>query len=241
VKLALSDQDRCLLRASISMGNRVKLIIFDFDGTLVDSRSLILESHRIVFSEFRLPLPSPADSLALVGKTLDLILAQLAGSTAPIRDMVKAYDLLLPQLRADPAFAEKPFDGIADLLRELSSSPNAVLGLATGHTSVTVAPALAALQWRDFFRTIQAADMAPSKPHPAMLLQALEATGVKPENALFIGDTTYDMEMARTAKVSSMGVSWGYHKAERLAAAGAHRVASTVDELRDQLQTLLDD
>src|SRR5215831_6390797 len=85
--------------------NKVKLIIFDFDGTLVDSRSLIWESHRIVFSEFRLPLPLPADSLALVGKTLNVILAQLAGPTAPIPDMVNAYDLLLPQLRADPAFA----------------------------------------------------------------------------------------------------------------------------------------
>jgi phosphoglycolate phosphatase len=220
---------------------KVKLIIFDFDGTLVDSRALILESHRIVFSEFRLPLPLPTDSLALVGKTLDLILAQLAGPTAPIRDMVKAYDLLLPQLRADPAFAERPFDGIAGLLRELSSTANTLLGLATGHTSVTVAPALAALQWRDFFRTIQAADMAPSKPHPAMLFQALEATGVDPEDAVFIGDTTYDMEMARAAKVRSMGVAWGYHKAEMLAAAGAYRVAATVDELRGWLLPLLDD
>src|SRR6516162_6127402 len=136
--------------------------------------------------------------------------------------MVRAYDLLLPQLRANPDFAEKPFDGIADLLRDLSSTPDTVLGMATGHTSVTVAPALAALQWRDFFRTIQAADMAPSKPHPAMLLQALEATGAKPENAIFIGDTTYDMEMAQAAKVRSMGVSWGYHGAERLAGAGAY-------------------
>ena len=220
---------------------RVKLIVFDFDGTLVDSRSLILESHRIVFSEFGFPLPPPADSLALVGKTLDLILAQLAGPAAPIRDMVRAYDLLLPKLRADPAFAERPFDGIADLLRDLSLAPRTVLGMATGHTSVTVAPALAALRWRDFFRTIQAADMAPSKPHPAMLLQALEATGVKPENAIFVGDTTYDMKMAQAAKVRSMGVSWGYHEAERLAAAGAYRVAFTVDELRDCLQAMLDD
>jgi phosphoglycolate phosphatase len=219
----------------------VKLIIFDFDGTLVDSRSLILESHRIVFSEFRLPHPLPADSLALVGKTLDLILAQLAGPTAPIPDMVNAYDLLLPQLRAEPAFAEKPFDGIAELLRDLSLTPNTLLGMATGHTSLTVAPALAALQWRDFFRTIQAADMAPSKPHPAMLLQALEATGVKPENAVFVGDTTYDMEMAQAARVRSIGVAWGYHEAERLAAAGAHHVANTVEELRDLLKRLLQD
>jgi phosphoglycolate phosphatase len=221
--------------------SKVKLIIFDFDGTLVDSRSLIWESHRLVFSQFRLPLPLPADSLALVGKTLDLILAQLAGPTAPIPDMVNAYDLLLPQLRADPAFAERPFDGIAELLLDLSSSPNVVLGMATGHTSITVAPALAALQWQDFFRTIQAADMAPSKPHPAMLLQAMEATGIKPENAIFVGDTTYDMEMAQVAKVRSMGVAWGYHGAERLAAAGAHRVAYTVDELRSYLHSVLGD
>ena len=219
----------------------MKLIIFDFDGTLVDSRSLILESHRIVFSEFRLPLPLPTHSLALVGKTLDVILAQLAGPKAPIRDMVKAYDLLLPTLRADPAFAERPFDGIADLLRDLSSTPNIALAMATGHTSVTIAPALAALRWRDFFQTIQAADMAPSKPHPAMLLQALAATNARPEDALFVGDTTYDMEMARAANVRSMGVSWGYHGAERLAAAGASCVASTVDELRDHLQAMLDD
>src|SRR5262249_23648618 len=98
--------------------NRVKLIIFDFDGTLVDSRSLILESHRIVFSQFRLPLPPAAACLSLVGQTLDLILEELAGPAAPIRDMVRAYDFLLPQLRADPAFAEKPFEGMADLLRD---------------------------------------------------------------------------------------------------------------------------
>jgi len=74
-----------------------------------------------------------------------------------------------------------------------------------------------------------------------MLLQALEATNVGPEDALFVGDTTYDMEMARAANVRSMGVSWGYHGAERLAAAGASCVASTVDELRHHLQAMLDD
>ena len=119
----------------------LKLIIFDFDGTLVDSRSLILESHQIVFSEFQLPAPSPVDSLALVGKSLDIILTQLAGPTAPIPEMVRAYDLLLPQLRADPAFAEKPFDGGGDLLHELSSTSDTILGVATGHRSDTIAPA----------------------------------------------------------------------------------------------------
>jgi phosphoglycolate phosphatase len=219
----------------------VKLIVFDFDGTLVDSRSLILESHRIVFSDFSLPLPLPVHSLSLVGKTLDVILSELAGPVAPIREMVKAYDLLLPQLRADPAFTEMPFDGIDDLLRELNASPDVILGMATGHTSLTVAPALAALRWGTLFRTIQAADMAPSKPHPAMLLQALEATGTKRENAIFVGDTTYDMQMAQAAKVRSVGVSWGYHRAERLTAAGAYLVTHTVQGLENCLQAFLND
>lgn len=217
----------------------MKLIIFDFDGTLVDSRSLILESHRTVFSEFRLPLPAPADSLALVGMSLDVILTRLAGPTAPILEMVRAYDLLLPQLRTDPAFAEKPFDGIADLLYELSSTPGIILGIATGHRSDTVAPALEALQWSGFFRTIQAADMAPSKPHPGMLLQALAATGVSSENAIFIGDTTFDMQMAQAAQLRSIGVSWGYHKAEPLMAAGAHRVAQAVEDLRSYIRSAI--
>ncbi len=217
----------------------MKLIIFDFDGTLVDSRSLILESHRIVFSEFRLPAPSPADSLALVGKSLDVILRQLAGPEAPILEMVKAYDLLLPQLRADSAFAEKPFDGAGDLLSDLSAAPDTVLGVATGHRTDTIAPALEELRWAGYFKTIQAADTAPSKPHPAMLLQALAATGVTPENAIFIGDTTFDMEMAQAAKLRSIGVGWGYHRTERLLAAGAHRVVQSIDQLRDCIRTTL--
>jgi phosphoglycolate phosphatase len=222
-------------------GTTVKLVIFDFDGTLVDSRSLILESHRIVFAEFQLPAPLPAHSLALVGKSLDVILAELAGPEAPILEMVRAYDLLLPQLRADPVFAERPFDGVGDLLRELSCATDTVLGLATGHRSDTVAPALEALQWNKFFKTIQAADMAPSKPHPAMLLQALAATKVEAKDAIFIGDTTFDMQMARVAGLRSIGVGWGYHQSERLAAAGARHVAETVDELRTTIRAGLDD
>lgn len=209
----------------------MKLVIFDFDGTLVDSRPLILESHRIVFAEYRLPPPAPAHALSLVGKSLDVILTELAGPEAPVLEMVRSYDLLLPQLRADPLFAEQPFDGAGRLLQELSTTDDTLLGLATGHRTDTVGPALQALAWSDYFKTIQAADTAPSKPHPAMLLQALAATDVPAENAIFVGDTVFDMQMAKAAGLRSIGVSWGYHQAERLTEAGADCVVQTIDEL----------
>lgn len=209
----------------------MKLVIFDFDGTLVDSRPLIVEIHRIVFAEFQLPAPPPAQILALVGKSLDVILTELVGPEAPISDMVRAHDRLLPQLRADPLFAEQPFEGAGRLLRQLSTTEGAVLGLATGHRTDTVGPALQALGWSGYFKTIQAADTAPSKPHPAMLLQALAATDVPAEDAIFVGDTVFDMQMANAAGIRSIGVSWGYHQPERLTETGAHRVVQTFDEL----------
>ena len=216
-------------------GYRVKLVVFDFDGTLVDSRTLILESHRVIFGEFSLARPSPQDSLALIGRSLELVLAQFAGPEAPIDEMVKAYGRVLPQLHADPRFAERPFDGIGDLLRDLMQAPNTAPGIATGHTLAAVGPALEGLGWRSIFTTVQTADMAPSKPHPGMLLQALAATGVKAENAVFIGDTTYDIAMARAAKLPSIGVGWGYHAPERLVAAGAREMAYDVRQLRTHI------
>ncbi|SFO98488.1 phosphoglycolate phosphatase [Bradyrhizobium sp. Ghvi] len=149
--------------------------------------------------------------------------------------MVRAYGRILRQLRSEPDFAERPFDGIATLLRDLNNAPPVTLGIATGHTSAAVIPALEALGWRQYFRTVQAADMAPSKPHPGMLLQALDATGARAEQAVFIGDTSFDMEMARAAKLEGIGVTWGYHSADRLFAAGAHRIARSVEELRSLL------
>ena len=74
-----------------------------------------------------------------------------------------------------------------------------------------------------------------------MLLQALEATGIEPGNAIFVGDTTYDMEMAESAQVQSIGVGWGYHGAKQLSAAGARRVATSVEELEVYLQSALSD
>jgi phosphoglycolate phosphatase len=209
----------------------VTLIIFDFDGTLVDSRKLIWEAHRIVFAEFGLAGPSREQSLSLIGMSLELVLEQLAGADAPIAQMTMAYQRVLPMLREDTAFADAPFDGAAELLAALAARSDTMLALATGHVSHAIEPVLAKFGWRMFFRSIQTADRAPSKPHPAMLLQALSETSAAKEAAVMIGDTVFDMEMARAAGIEGIGVAWGYHDAERLREAGAARVAADMAEL----------
>jgi phosphoglycolate phosphatase len=213
----------------------VKLVIFDFDGTLVDSRKLLVESNRIVFGRFGLAPPSEDESLALVGLSLELVLARLAGPGAPVEEMVAAYREVLPLLRADAAFAEVPFGGAVDLLTALAAHHDVRLGIATAHVSHAIAPALERFGWQNHFCTVQTSDKAPSKPHPAMVLQALVEAGVKAKDAIMIGDTIFDIEMACTAGVRGVGVSWGYHHPDRLYGAGASRVVNDMSELREHL------
>ena len=196
----------------------MRLIIFDFDGTLADSRKLIVEAHRRVFSQFGLPVPAPDASLALIGRSLELVLEELAGSDAPIAAMTTAYQPIVKQLRTDPAFADLPFAGVNELLLELGARKDFRLGIATGHISSAIEPALATFGWRELFCTVQSADKAQSKPHPGMILQALAEAGITADNAVMIGDTAFDMEMARAAGVSRLGVTYGAHAREALLA-----------------------
>lgn len=214
---------------------KATLVIFDFDGTLVDSRKLITESNRVVFDQFGLSPPSEKDSFALVGMSLDLVLQRLAGPDAPIAQMVAAYQRVLPVLRADLAFVETPFDGASTLLAALFDHKNTRLGLATSHASSMILPALERFGWQNYFCTVQTADKAPSKPHPGMILQALKETGTDANDALIVGDTTFDMEMARAADVRGIGVSWGYHSHSQLHEARAFRIVSNMRELSDYL------
>jgi phosphoglycolate phosphatase len=93
--------------------------------------------------------------------------------------------------------------------------------------------------WHKDFATVQTADDHPSKPHPSMLLGAMQETGVAPARTVMIGDTSYDIEMARAAGARAIGVAWGYHTVAELAAAGADAIVERFEDLPAALEDVL--
>jgi phosphoglycolate phosphatase len=112
-----------------------------------------------------------------------------------------------------------------------------LLGIATGKARRGLDHFLVTHGLKQHFVATQSADDAPSKPHPQMVLACLAAAGVEPLDAVMVGDTEFDMGMARAAGCRAIGVSWGYHPVQRVMAAGAERVADSFDELHAMLET----
>lgn len=195
-----------------------RLIIFDVDGTLVDSQAHILAAMTQAFERQRLPVPERAAVLGIVGLSLPVAIARLAPEVpgADQARLVVGYKDAFATLRAETLSPLYP--GAADTLSALAQVPGLRLGIATGKSRRGMDHIMAAHGWAGKFATVQVSDDHPSKPHPSMIAACLRETGVVPERAVMLGDTTFDMDMARAAGVTGLGVSWGYHPAERLGA-----------------------
>ncbi len=218
----------------------MKLVLFDVDGTLVDSRKIIVAAQQKTFAVHGLEPPSPERALSIVGLSLAEAFIALAGPKAPIADLVTTYREVSATLRRDPAHAETLFPGAAECIATLRGRTDVLLGIATGNSQRGVARIVDSFGWHGVFASIQTADDAPSKPHPAMILQAMQETGAAPHETVMIGDSSYDMAMARAAGVLPVGVSWGFQPVSALAEAGAGLVVHSFSELEAVLQDFLD-
>lgn len=209
----------------------LRLVVFDVDGTLVDSQDHIHGAMEHAFAATGYALPARAEILSIVGLSLPEAMARLVPHlpVSAQADLVEAYKGSFGRMRADRL--SPLFDGIAELIARLGAEPETLLGVATGKSRRGLAHVLAGHGLQDHFITTQVADDHPSKPHPSMLLAALSETGVAARDAVMIGDTTYDIQMGRAAGFHTIGVSWGYHRAAALAEAGAWQVVGSAEAL----------
>lgn len=216
----------------------VRLAVFDCDGTLVDSQANILLAMYDTFDTAGLPRPEAHDVRRGVGLSLIEIMRLLAPDAGPDRHarLAADYRQAFQQRRLDKRLDPEPlYPGVADGLVALSKA-GWLLGVATGKSDRGLQLILAHHGLAHHFVTLQTADRHPSKPHPAMLLAALADAGCGTANAVMIGDTVFDIAMARNAGVRSVGVDWGYHDAHELHDAGAAVVVSTMAELLEDLR-----
>jgi len=185
--------------------------------------------------------PPPAAEIPLV---IGLSLTEALGRLFPnlerprLLELDQAYRDCFNRFRTEADFSEPLFEGTHEVLDALDAD-GVLLGIATGKAMRGVRHVLERHGLAQRFVTIQTPEHAPGKPHPEMILQAMAATGAAPAHTVMIGDTSYDILMARAAGVSALGVAWGNHPVTELRAAGAHLLVDRLSDLMHAITTLI--
>lgn len=215
----------------------LKLVIFDVDGTLIDSQHAIVDAMGVAAARIGADTPERGAITRVVGRSLAEAVAELfpERSAHEQAEAVEAYKLAYMTER-DKSGTPPLYDGAFEVLRDLSAREDVLLGTATGMSRRGMERVIEAHGLKGLFATTQTADDHPSKPNPSMIHGALRETGVEASGAAFIGDTVFDVEAGRTAGVFSVGVTWGYHEADDLQVAGANKVIDKFDDLIPTLE-----
>lgn len=209
---------------------RFELLVFDWDGTLMDSQQQIVQCIQAAAADLGLSVPSHAAASNIIGLGLTEAIEQLfPGQGAALRqDMVQAYRRHF--LDAGIGSQSRLFEGAEAVLNELGKA-DYLLAVATGKSRSGLIRVFEHTGLGDLFDYTRCADETFSKPHPAMLEEIMERLGVLPEATLMIGDTEYDLQMAANAGVAAVGVSYGAHEPERLLRHGPLVVLNHIRDL----------
>jgi phosphoglycolate phosphatase len=209
------------------------LIVFDWDGTLIDSAAAIAICIQEAAREMGLPVPSREDASHVIGLGLADSLRHAVPTLSPdgYQQFVECYRQHF--MRCEDSM--QLFPGVPELLVELKDRGHR-LAIATGKSRRGLDRALEACGVAAHFHATRCGDETQPKPHPAMLLELLDELAVEPRRALMIGDTSHDLEMARKAGVPAIGVSSGAHSIRALEALEPLACLKTVCELRQWLR-----
>ena len=213
-----------------------RLVVFDCDGTLVDSQAVIVACMREAFEREGLRPPLPEAVRNIVGLSLTEAVLRLLPEPdlATAGRLAEGYRAAFLERRGRPDYDEPLFPGAREVLDALAAR-GMLLGVATGKAMRGLRLVLRHHGLEGHFATLQTADLHPSKPHSAMLEAAMRETGAAPGETLLVGDTTYDVLMAKAAGAVPVGVAWGNHPAAELRAAGAAHMLGSFDQLLDLL------
>ncbi|HYD66631.1 HAD-IA family hydrolase [Azospirillum sp.] len=224
------------------MAAPLRLALFDCDGTLVDSQHAIVDSMTKAWRDHGLGVPDANAVRRMVGLPLQQAIATLAPQldAEAALEVADSYRDHFFDLRRTGALEEPLFPGILETLDALEGA-GVLLGVATGKSRRGLLAVLERHGLRARFVTLQTSDDGPGKPHPDMVFRALSESGVERGGVVMIGDTTYDMQMARNARIAALGVSWGYHAVAELRAAGAGRIVDAGEEIAPAVLALLDE
>lgn len=212
-----------------------KLAIFDVDGTLVDSRQIITQAMAEAFENEGLPPPDYHKTRQIVGLSIYEAIDRIAPrdiDSDSLERLVEGYKTAFVARRRAGAVAEPLYNGIYDLLHALKDA-GWKLGMATGKSRKGVEAFLKKYDFAPLFDTSFCADDGPGKPNAFMVLANLEALSIPAQRALMIGDTTFDMLMAKAAGVRDIGVNWGFHTEGELQSVDTSFIASSVQALSD--------
>lgn len=216
----------------------MSLVVFDMDGTLIDSGAEITARVQKAFASVGLAAPSGQVIRANAGLSLPIYLSAVSGSDDP--EVISAlFDAYRAASAASLPGQMPMFDGARALLERLAQRPDTQLAVATGKGMVGLGKTLAQNDMAHYFVSLQTPDTNPSKPHPGMLHSAMDACGVGPDETVMIGDAVFDIQMARAAGVRSIAVAWGMQPVAALVAAGATATVDRFDALYDLIDGLL--
>jgi phosphoglycolate phosphatase len=204
------------------------LIVFDWDGTLMDSTATIVKCIQASAKDLGLPVPDNKSASYVIGLGLhDAMQAALPGLDP------KYYPRMVERYRYHYLARDQElvlFDGVLDMLTELSRQ-GYFLAVATGKSRVGLNRALDTVKLMSIFDATRCADETFSKPHPAMLQELTRELGQDMKRTIMIGDTTHDLQMAINAGAAGVGVRYGAHGAAELSSLNPLYLAGSVPDL----------
>ncbi|MDK9725144.1 MAG: HAD-IA family hydrolase [Sterolibacteriaceae bacterium MAG5] len=210
------------------MAKRFELIVFDWDGTLMDSAALIVDSVQAAARDIGLEPPSEERARHIIGLGLADAMRYALPDLEP-----EHYDQLVDRYRHHYLSRDHQlvlFEGIRELIDELAAGDH-ILGVATGKSRRGLDRALDGSGLRPHFHATRCADECHSKPHPQMLEELMAEFGVAPDATLMIGDTTHDLQMARNAGTAALAVSYGAHPRAALEAEVPLHCSASVEDM----------